>query len=95
MVAMRSLTLAKRPRRLGLADDNPEEDFAHVQLRPVRGEVQGDPRVAGQSGADLGIFVGGIVVEYHVQGNSGGRLLVICLRNRRNSWWRLRSCRCR
>src|SRR5688572_26398078 len=41
----------------GLSGDDPEEDLHQVQPGPRgRGEVQGDPRVAGQPGLDGGVF---------------------------------------
>jgi sugar phosphate isomerase/epimerase len=47
----------------GLAGDDSEEDLHQVQPGSRRrGEVQRDPRVAGQLGLDLGVLVGGVVV---------------------------------
>ena len=58
----------------GLAGDDPEEDLDHVQPGPGgRGEVQRDPRVAGQPGRHRGVFVGGVVVAHHVQLAPAGR----------------------
>ena len=52
----------------GLAGDDPEEDLDHVQPGPAGwGEVQGDPRVAGQPGLHRRMLVRGVVVTYHVQ----------------------------
>src|SRR5690242_10274082 len=49
MASIRSGTEVKGAAADGLAGDDPEEDFDHVQPRPRRrGEVQADPRVAGQ-----------------------------------------------
>ena len=51
----------------GLAGDDAEEDFDHVQPGPAgRGEVQGDPWVTGQPGTDRGMFVGAVVVAHQV-----------------------------
>ena len=52
----------------GLSGDDPEEDLDHVQPGAGgRGEVQADPRVAGQPGVHGGVFVGGVVVTHEVQ----------------------------
>src|SRR6476659_9049094 len=51
-----------------LAGDDSEEDLHQVQPGSRRrGEVQRDPRVAGQPGLDLGVLVGGVVVADDVQ----------------------------
>ena len=51
----------------GLAGDDAEEDFDHVQPGPAsRGEVQGAARVALEPGADGGMFVRGVVVADEV-----------------------------
>jgi hypothetical protein len=74
-----------------LAGEDREERLDQVQPRARgRGDVQGDPRVAGQPGAHRRVLVGGQVVDHHVQlpaGVGGGDLL----EEGQNFWWRCRS----
>ena len=52
----------------GLAGDDPEEDFDHVQPRPGgRGEVQADPRVLREPCLHVWVLVGAVVVADDVE----------------------------
>jgi hypothetical protein len=63
MAAMRSETLVKEPRRMAWRVMT-RKDLKHVQPRCGRGrDVEDDSRVAGQPFADVGVFVGGVVVD--------------------------------
>ncbi len=56
----------------GLAGDDAEEDLDHVQPAAAGGgEVQVDAGVLRESGLDVGVLVGGVVVAHHVQLDPG------------------------
>ena len=56
--------------------------FSHEQRS---GEVEREPRMAGEPGADLGVLVGAVVVEDHVDHLAGRHGSSIACRKRMNS----------
>ena len=56
------------PRRMAWRVRMPKKTSTRFSQEPeVGGEVQGDPRVVGQPGGHRRVFVGGVVVDHHVQ----------------------------
>src|SRR5215207_2902274 len=68
MAASRSATELKVPRRIACRERIPKNTSTRFSQDPDVGrEVQGDPRMAGQPGADRRVLVSGVVVAYHVE----------------------------
>ena len=76
MAAWRSTSEWKAPRLQAAAGERGEEGLDRVEPGARgRREVEGPARMAGEPGADLGVLVGGVVVEDHVDhlaGRHGG-----------------------
>ena len=93
MIAACSSTIERdAPRLQPPAGERGEEGLDGIEPGAGgRGEVEGPARVPGEPGADLGMLVGGVVVEDHVDQLAGRHRALDALRKRMNSWWRWRA----